>query len=106
MLCNKYGIVRRSKLRIHSVQETASNREVTINIDTRANTAIKIEASKSDILIIDRKCKLIIIIEIGTTSVNQLITVETEKKRNSDILANHLGQLHKMKTKIILWVMT
>jgi hypothetical protein len=35
-----------------------------------------------------------------------LITVETEKKRKYDILANHLGQLHKMKTRIIPWVMT
>ena len=32
--------------------------------------------------------------------------METEKKRKYDILANHLGQLHKMKTKIIPWVMT
>ena len=106
MLCNKYNIVRRKKLRSHSVQETVSNREVTINVDTRANTAIKIEACKPDILVIDRKSKLITIIEIGITSQNQLITVETEKKRKYDVLANHLGQLHKMKTKIIPWVMT
>jgi hypothetical protein len=106
MLCNKYNIVRRSKLRTHSVQETVSNRDVTINVDTRANTAIKIEACKPDILIIDKKLKEITIVEIGITSPSQLITVETEKKRKYDILANHLGQLHKMKTKIIPWVMT
>ncbi len=70
------------------------------------NTAIKIEANKPDIIVFDKKRKLITIIEIGITSQNQLITVETEKKRKYDILANHLGQLHKMKTRIIPWVMT
>ena len=32
--------------------------------------------------------------------------METEKKRKYDILANHLDQLHKMKTKITPWAMT
>ena len=106
LLCNKYDIVRRKKLRTHSVQETVSNKDVTITVDTRVNTSIKIEACKPDILVIDKKRKEILVIEIGITSQNQLITVETEKKRKYDILANHLGQLHKMKTKIIPWVMT
>ena len=88
------------------MQETVSNNEVTINVDTRANTTIKIEACKPDIVVFDKKSKLITIIEIGITSPSQLITVETEKKRKYDILANHLGQLHKMKTRIIPWVMT
>jgi len=106
MLCNKYNIVRRTKIRSHSVQETVSNRDVTINVDTRISTAIKIEACKPDILVIDKKSRLITIIEVGITSQNQLVTVETEKRRKYDILANHLGQLHKMMTKIIPWVMT
>ena len=106
LLCNKYNIVRRSKLRSHSVQETVSNNDVTITVDTRINTAIKIEACKPDILVVDKKSKLITIIEIGITSQPQLVTTETEKKRKYDILANHLGQLYKMKTKIIPWVMT
>ena len=106
MLCNRYNVFRRTKLKSHSIQETVSNNEVTINVDTRANTTIKIEACKPDIVVFDKKSKLITIIEIGITSSSQLITVETEKKRKYDILANHLGQLHKMKTKIIPWVMT
>ncbi len=106
LLCNEYNIVRRSKLRGHSVSETVSNTDGTITVDTRANTAIKIEADKPDIIVFDRKRKLITIIEIGITSQNQLIKVETEKKRKYDILDNHLGQLHKMKTRIIPWVMT
>ena len=64
LLCNKYNIVRRSKLRSHSVQETVSNNDVTITVDTRINTAIKIEACKPDILVVDKKSKLITIIEI------------------------------------------
>ena len=106
LLCNQYNIIRRNKLRNHSVQETISNKDVTIIVDTRIQTAIKIEACKPDILVIDKKRKEITIIEIGITSQSQLVTVETEKKRKYDILANHLGQLHKMKTKIIPWVMT
>lgn len=106
LLCNQYNIIRRKKLRDHSLQETISNNDVTITVDTRIQTAIKIEACKPDILVIDKKRKEITIIEIGIISQNQLVTVETEKKRKYDILANHLGQLHKMETKIIPWVMT
>ena len=105
-LCNKYGIIRRKKLRSHSVQETVSNSEVTINVDTRVQTSIKVQANKPDIVVIDKKRKQITLIEIGITSQSQLKTVETEKKRKYDILANNMGQMHKMKTKIIPWVMT
>lgn len=34
-----------------------------------------------------------------------MITLETEKKRKYDMLANHSCQLYKMKTKILPWVM-
>ena len=37
---------------------------------------------------------------------NNFVEKKIEKKSKYDILANHLGQLHKMKTKIIPWVMT
>jgi hypothetical protein len=69
-------------------------------------TSIKVQANKPGIMAIDKKRKEITLIEIGITSQNQLKTVETEKKRKYDILANNLGQMYKMKTKIIPWVMT
>ena len=105
-LCNTYGLIRRKKLRSHSVQETVSNSDVTINVDTRVQTSIKVQANKPDIVVIDKKRKEITLIEVGITSQSQLKTVETEKKRKYDLLANNMGQTHKMKTKIIPWVMT
>ena len=46
------------------------------------------------------------LIEIGITSQSQFKTIETEKKRKYDILANNMDQMHKIKTKIIPWVTT
>jgi len=106
LLCNKHGIIKNKRIRSHSVQETVSNQEVTINVDTRAYTNIKIQANKPDIIVFDKRNKQITIIEVGITSQNQLKTVEVEKRRKYEILANHLGQIHKMKARIIPWVMT
>ena len=52
-------------------------------MDTILNTAINIEVCKSDILIICKKIKLIIIVEIGITSENQSIEIEIEKSVNT-----------------------
>ena len=67
-LCNKYSIVRRKRLRSHSVQETVSNQDVTINVDCRAHTDIKIQANKPDIVVFDKKRMEITIVEVGITS--------------------------------------
>ena len=77
---------------MHSVQETVSNSEVTITVDTRVQTSISISANKPDIIVIDIKKKEITIIEIGITCQNQLKTVETEKRHKYDVLSNHMGQ--------------
>ena len=58
MLCNEYSIIRRLKLRSQSVQEIVSNSDVTITVDTRTNTAIKIEANKPDIIILRLFCEV------------------------------------------------
>ncbi|KAI5154680.1 hypothetical protein ENBRE01_3441, partial [Enteropsectra breve] len=42
-------------------------------------TGIKIQANRPDILVHDKKKKMITIIEIGITSQDRLTTVETEK---------------------------
>ena len=57
-------------------------------------------------MIHDKKKKRITIIEVGVTSQDQLQTVESEKKRKYDILANEMGAMHKCKTKIIPFVLT
>lgn len=106
LLCNKFGITRRKKLRSHSVQEVVSNQNVEIRVDTRVQTSVKIQANKPDIVVIDKKRKEITIIEVGITSQDQLQNVETEKKRKYDVLANELGMMYKSKTKIIPYVMT
>ena len=43
---------------------------------------------------------------MGITSYNNLRTVETEKARKYDLLANYLGSLHGFQTRIIPFVIT
>ena len=57
-----------------------------------------------DIFIRDKKKNEIILIEVGITSQEQLITVETEKKRKYDLLAKELSMMYKVR--IIPYVMT
>ena len=52
------------KLEDHTVQQTVSSNDATIHNNIRITTSIKIEAYKLDILVTDKKNKLIIIIEI------------------------------------------
>ena len=105
-LCRKYGPKAFPRMRNHSVQEIVANENVEIRVDTRVRTSIKIDANRPDILVHDKKRKEIILIEICITSQDRLMTVETEKKRKYDLLANKFGAEYKCKTKIIPYVMT
>ncbi|KAF7683603.1 hypothetical protein TCON_1179 [Astathelohania contejeani] len=49
---------------------------------------------------------MVILVEIGITSQDNLQQVEVEKKSKYDLLANELGILYKAKTKIIPYVLT
>ena len=51
---------------------------------------MKVKHDRPDIVIHDKKRKEIILIEIGITSQDRLITVETEKQHKYDLLANQL----------------
>ena len=105
-LCTKYGLKAFPRMRSHSVQEIVANENVEIRVDTRVQTGIKISANRPDILVYDKKKREITLIEVGITSQDRLLTVETEKKRKYDVLANKLGLEHNCKTKIIPYVMT
>ena len=105
-LCAKYGIRAFPRMRNHSVQEIVANENAEIRVDTRVRTAIKIDANRPDIFLYDKKRREIVLIEIGITSQDRLQTVETEKKRKYDVLANKLGLEYKCRTRIIPYVMT
>lgn len=49
---------------------------------------------------------MITLVEIGKTSQDCLQKVETEKKREYDVLANKFCMIYKAKTKITAYVMT
>ena len=83
-----------------------ANKNVEIRVDTRLRTGIKIQANRPDIFVLDKKRREIILIEVGITSQDRLQTVETEKKRKYDVLANKLGSEYECKTKIIPYVLT
>ncbi len=67
---------------------------------------MKVKYNKPDLLVINKKEKLITIVEIGVTSQDNLQQVEGEKLRKYDVLANELGLIYGFKTKIIPYVIT
>ncbi|KAF7675374.1 hypothetical protein TCON_2710 [Astathelohania contejeani] len=103
---NKYGFKKTKKLRSHSVQEIAENDLAEIRVDTRIRTDILVKHNRPDIFIHDKIENMIILVEIGITSQDNLQQVEVEKKRKYDLLANEIGILYKAKTKIIPYVLT
>ncbi|VDN06603.1 unnamed protein product [Thelazia callipaeda] len=68
--------------------DVVANENVKIRVDTRVRTTIRIEADRPNIMIYDKKRRNVILIEVGITSKDRLTEVETEKKRNHDLLAN------------------
>ena len=106
LLCNKYGIKSSKKLKVHSVQEIVANEFVEIRVDTRIKTDIKIQNNRPNKFVLDKSRKEIIFIKVGITNQDLLQTVETEKTRKYDVLANELSQIYKCKSKIILFVIT
>ena len=87
------------------MQEVTANSDVEIRVDTTIATSTKQSANRPDIVVHDKKRKVITLIEIGITSQDQLQTVESEKKKKYDILANELGAMHNCKTRIIPYVL-
>ncbi|KAF7682732.1 hypothetical protein TCON_2051, partial [Astathelohania contejeani] len=75
-----------------------------IRVDTRIRTDILVKHNRPDIFIYDKRENMVILVEIGITSQDNLQQVEVEKKY--DLFANELGILYKVKTKIILYVLT
>jgi len=94
-LCNKYNIKRSKRLRSHSVQEITANADVEIRVDTTVATSTRQSANRPDIIVHDKKRRVITIIEVGITSQDQLTIVENEKKRKYDVLANEMGAMQQ-----------
>ncbi|KAI4292412.1 hypothetical protein PAPHI01_1686 [Pancytospora philotis] len=104
--CTKFWIKAFPRMHSHSVQELVSNENAEIRVDTWVSTGIKIQANKPVILIYDKMCREIILVEVGITSQDRLVNVEAEKEHRYDVLANKLGQEYKSKTRIIPYVIT
>ena len=106
LMCNRYGLKLRKKLRVHKVEKFMENERASIKVDTPIMTDVKIQYNKPDIVVHDKVQNEIIIIEIGITSIDNLKTVEMEKTRKYDLLAKELGLIYKCTTRIIPYVFT
>ena len=62
--------------------------------------------NRPDLFVYDKKKREITLIEVGVTNQDVLQTVESEKKRKYDLLANELALIHKAKVNIVPIVMT
>jgi hypothetical protein len=106
LLCNRYGIVVRNKLKVHRVDKYVENDRASIKTDTHILTDVRIQFNKPDIVVYDKMLNEIIIVEIGVTSIDNLKTVEMEKTRKYELLAKELGLIYKATTRIIPYVFT
>ena len=91
-LCNKYSIKNSKKMKTHSVQEIVANKQV--------------ENNRPDIFVFDKIKNEIMLIEVGITNQDIINTVENEKRRKYDLLANELSLMYKCNVKVIPYVMT
>ncbi|TBU20063.1 reverse transcriptase, partial [Hamiltosporidium tvaerminnensis] len=98
LLLKRYKFKSSKRIRSHSYAE--------IRVDTRIKTDVKIRNNRPDIFILDKKKNKITLIEVGITSQDSLQTLETEKLRKYDLLANELGLIYKCSVEIIPYVMT
>ncbi|KAL6122349.1 hypothetical protein NUSPORA_00589 [Nucleospora cyclopteri] len=106
LMCLRYGLKSSKKIRNHSVQEIVCNEDVEIRVDNRIKTNVNIQCNKPDLFIHDKRKNLITLIEVGITRQDNLKTVETEKLRKYDLLANELSLIYKCKVEIIPFVLT
>jgi len=77
-------------MRSHLIQGIVANENAEIRVDTRMRTEVKIEANRVDLFVLNKKRRETILTEVGITGQDRLQTVETEKKRKYDILADKL----------------
>ena len=106
LLCNEFGIKSAKRMKTHSVQEIVGNDKVEIRVDTRIKTDTRVGHDRPDIFVKDKRRNTITLIEVGITNQDILQTVETEKLRKYDVLANELSMIHKCKVNIIPYVLT
>ena len=106
MLCNRFGLKSLRRIRLHSVQEVLSSRDIEIRVDTRVKTDVRVAHDRPDIVVIDKRLKQILLTEVGITNQDQLQTVETEKAHKYDLLAGEMGMMYRCGVKIVPYVMT
>ena len=106
LLATRYGFKRSLRIRSHSVQEVMDNQNAEIRVDTRVKTDVRITHNRPDILVYDKHARVITLVEVGVTCLQNLLTVETEKARKYDLLADELAALYKCKVRVIPFVMT
>lgn len=83
-----------------------ANKNAEIRVDRRIITRININASRSDILIYYKKRLVITFTEIGITTPDRLLTIETKNKLQYHMFANKIRSENKCKTRIILNMLT
>jgi hypothetical protein len=83
-----------------------SNKFVKIRVDTFIKTDIKVKHNRPDLVVIDKKSKEILIVEVKITPIDNLQQVETDKFKKYDLIASELTQIYGFKSTIIPYVVT
>ncbi|KAF9763916.1 hypothetical protein NGRA_0956 [Nosema granulosis] len=88
---------RRKSLETTQCNRSYQKKYVEVRADTFVKTDIKIKHNRPDLIVIDKRKKEILIVEVGITSGDNLQQVETEKLRKYDLVGNELSQIYGFK---------
>ena len=106
-LCSVYGLTSIKRIRHHKMQEIVLGNGVEIRTDRCVKTAVKLTANRPDIVVKDDKRQVILLIEVGITSIERLQEVETTKARKYDPLRKEMELLYPgYKAVVLPFVMT
>ena len=72
------------------MQQAILTEDVEIRVDARIRTNVQVQYNRPDIVVFDKKCIQITIIEVGITGQYRLHTVETEKLPSKTYLQMNL----------------
>ncbi|MEG2848334.1 MAG: reverse transcriptase family protein [Bacilli bacterium] len=106
MLASRFKLSKLGKLRGYKINPVIENDKAILKFDCPIKTSNRIENNKPDIFLYDKIKNKIILIEVGITNLDKIKTVESEKYRKYDVLANELKCIYKAEVEIVPVVLT
>lgn len=105
-LARKYGFTKHKKLKDYKMESIIKNQNAKITVELPIKTDIILKEKKPDLVVHDYIENTIYIIEIGISSIDNLVEREIEKLKKYDILAKEMKMIEKKNVYVIPFVIT